>query len=83
MEHQKSKVNAYRMPNNSNSEKKLYDRLHEVIQLDYVNVGSEILSDLTKLVEMVNQRWHEIFQKEHGTLPNNTIERVCPSDLFR
>ena len=41
MEHRKSKVNTYRIPNNSNPEKKLYDGLHE---LDYV--GSEILSDL-------------------------------------
>lgn len=81
--HQKSKGNAYRMPTNSNPKKKLYNRLHEAVQLDYVNFGPEILSDPTKLAEVVNKRWHEIFQKEVLTpLPDNTIERVSPFALF-
>ena len=76
-EHQKNKVNAYRMPNNSNPEKKLYDRLHEAVQLDYINFGPEILSDPTKLADLVNKRWREIFQKEgRMPLPEHTIERV-------
>jgi hypothetical protein len=78
-ESQKNKVNPYRMFNNSNSEKKLHDRLHEAVQLDYVNIGPEILSDPTKLAEAVNKRWHEIFQKEpYAPLPGNTIQRVHP-----
>ena len=71
------------MPKNSNPEKKLYDRLHEAVQLDYVNFGPEILSDPTKLADVVNKRWREIFQKERCMpLPDNTIERVYPSVYF-
>jgi hypothetical protein len=48
-----------------------------------VTVGSEILSDLTKLADVVNKRWCEIFQKErYIPLPDNTIERVYPSVYF-
>jgi hypothetical protein len=80
---QKIKVDAYRMPKNSDPEKKLYDRLHEAVQLDYVNFGPEILSDPMKLAEIVNKRWREIFQQGHSMpLPDNTIERVCPSIYF-
>jgi hypothetical protein len=82
-ERQKNKVDAYRMPKNSDPEKKLYDRLHEVVQLDYVNFGPEILSDPTKLADIVNKRWREIFQKGRCIpLPDNTIERVYPSVYF-
>ena len=72
------------MPKDSDPEKKLYDRLHEAIQLNYVNVRPEILSDSSKLAEAVNKRWHEIFQKEFFTapLPENTTERVYPFTLF-
>ena len=82
-ERRKTKVNIYQMPENSNPEKKLYDRLHEVVQLDYVNLGPEILSDPMKLVDVVHKRWCEIFQKERCMpLPDNTIERVYPSVYF-
>ena len=82
-ERQKNKVDVYRMPKNSDPEKKLYDRLHEAVQLDYVNFGPEILSDPTKLVDIVNKRWREIFQNGRCTsLPDNTIERVYPSIYF-
>ena len=68
------------MPDNSNLEKKLYYRLHEAVQLDYVNFGPEILSDPTKLADVVNKRWREIFQKESCMpLPEHTIERVYPT----
>ena len=71
------------MPENSNPEKKMYDRLHEAVQLDYVNFGPEILSDPTKLADVVDKRWCEIFQKErYMSLPDNTIERVYPSVYF-
>ena len=82
-ERQKNKADAYRMPDNSNPEKKLYDRLHEAVQLDYVNFGPEILSDPTKLADVVNKRWHEIFKRGHSIpLPENTIERVYPSVIL-
>ena len=55
-ERQKNKMDAYRMPKNSDPEKKLYDRLHEAVQFDYVNFGPEILSDPMKLVDIVNKR---------------------------
>ena len=79
-ERQKNKVNVYP---NSNPEKKLYDRLHDAVQLDYVNSGPGMLSDPAKLTKVVNKRWREIFQKELCTsLPDNTIERVYLSNLF-
>jgi hypothetical protein len=73
-QHQKIKMDVYRMPKNSNLEKKLYDHLHETFQLDFVNFRPEILSAPVKLADIVNKRWREIFQKGHCMpLPDNTI----------
>lgn len=83
-ERPKNRTDLYRMPESSNPEKELSRRLHEAIQLDYVNLGPVMLSEPATLAEAVNKRWHEIFQKGPSTpLPHGIIEQVYSFILFR
>jgi hypothetical protein len=68
---------------NSNPEKELYDRLHEAVQLDYVNSGPELLLDPMKLAEVVNRRLREIFQTELSRpLPTILLNEFTFFNLF-
>jgi len=67
----------------SNPEKELYDRLHEAVQLDYVNSGPELLLDPMKLAEVVNRRLREIFQTELSRpLPTILLNEFTFFNLF-